>query len=243
MQFFRPMHAVKAMTFDLDDTLYNNDPVIRQADTTLTQFIHAHFPHASAMSSTQWGDIRRTAIMKEARLASDMGELRRQVLAKALYADVTGGNTQYATLSDAVEACFNCFYDARSNFTLDDSVHDTLKVLSKRFPLIGITNGNVDSEKIGITPYFDSILHASMTRPMKPHSAMFDEAADKLALPTQHILHVGDNLIKDVYGALNAGYQAAWFACNRPMMLNNEPVSLLPHVALSTLHELTHFVD
>ncbi|WP_421133201.1 HAD-IA family hydrolase [Alteromonas sp. A079] len=240
MQFFRPMHAVKAMTFDLDDTLYNNDPVIRQADTTLTQFIHAHFPHASALSRAQWGDFRRAAIVKDGRLASDMGELRREVLSKALYADVSSGNTQYATLREAVEACFHCFYEARSDFALDDSVHDTLNVLSKRFPLIGITNGNVDSEKIGISPYFDVILHASMTRPMKPHKAMFDEAADKLDLPTRHILHVGDNLIKDVYGALNAGYQAAWFACNRPMILNNEPVRLLPHVALSTLRELTY---
>jgi len=85
-------------------------------------------------------------------------------------------------------------------------------------------------------------LHASTSRPMKPAQHMFDEAAARLNVAPKHILHVGDNIIKDVYGAINAGYQAAWFACNRPMTLHNEPVSVLPHVALNNLSELTHFL-
>ena len=88
---------------------------------------------------------------------------------------------------------------------------------------------------------FETILHASTTRPMKPAPDMFNEAAAILSIPAGNILHVGDNIIKDVLGAINAQFQAAWFACNRPMALRNEPVSVLPHVSLSTLSELALF--
>ena len=246
MQFFRSINKVEAMTFDLDDTLYNNDPIIRRAEEALQAHIAEHHKLASALSANDWLALKRAAIKKDRRLASDMGQLRRVVLTAALSnttpEKLTTDLTSNGELSDAVEACFNCFYDARSNFELTDEVHEALKAVSSKLPLIGITNGNVNAEKIGIDSYFETILHASTSRPMKPARDMFDEAAALLHIAPKHILHVGDNIIKDVQGAINAGYQAAWFACNRPMNLANEPVSVLPHVALDNLNELTHFL-
>ncbi|GFD68887.1 HAD-IA family hydrolase [Alteromonas sp. KUL106] len=246
MQFFRSINHIDAMTFDLDDTLYNNDPIIRRAEQALQAHIAQYHPEAAKLTSQDWLQLKRAAIAKDRRLASDMGQLRRVVLTAALSGtsadklDVKVNNR--GELSDAVEACFNCFYDARSNFDLADDVHHVLKALSNKRPLIGITNGNVNAQKIGIEGYFETILHASTTRPMKPAREMFDEAADHLGIAPKHILHVGDNLIKDVKGAINAGYQAAWFACNRQMKLANEPVSVLPHIALDDLNELTYFL-
>jgi len=246
MQFFRSINHIDAMTFDLDDTLYNNDPIIRRAEQALQAHIAQYHPEAAKLTSQDWLQLKRAAIARDRRLASDMGQLRRVVLTAALSGtsadklDVEVNNR--GELSEAVEACFNCFYDARSNFDLADDVHSALKALSNKRPLIGITNGNVNAQKIGIEGYFETILHASTTRPMKPAREMFDEAADHLGIAPKHILHVGDNLIKDVKGAINAGYQAAWFACNRQMKLANEPVSVLPHIALDNLNELTYFL-
>ena len=42
MQCYRPVHPVKALTFDLDDTLYNNEPIIRHADAALKLAMQAH---------------------------------------------------------------------------------------------------------------------------------------------------------------------------------------------------------
>ena len=67
---------------------------------------------------------------------------------------------------------------------------------------------------------------------------MFHEAADMLSLPPKAILHVGDNLEKDVMGAIKAGMQSAWIAANREMNLSREAVTLLPHVELSALDDL-----
>ncbi|AUC86940.1 haloacid dehalogenase [Alteromonas sp. MB-3u-76] len=251
MQFFKPVNKVKAMTFDLDDTLYDNEPVIRQAEAALAAHLAEHHPHAATLSPRNWYDLKCAAIKLDPRLGSDMGQLRKVILTAALSGknsstlcvEIANDDSHNSQLKQEVEACFNCFYDARSNLTLAPDVHHILQHLSTRMPLIGITNGNVDADKIGITPYFDTILHASLTRPMKPAVGMFNEAAALLELPASHILHVGDNLVKDVLGAVNANFQAAWFACNRPMDLHNEPVSVLPHVALSSLSDLAYFCE
>ncbi|MCU7554728.1 HAD-IA family hydrolase [Alteromonas sp. ASW11-19] len=233
MRFYRPLGPIRAITFDLDDTLYDNGPVIRQAEQALTAFIGTHYPRAAALSAEDWHNIRHTLISETPALASDMGELRLRTLTQALQNDVSG-----EALTQAASACFDCFYHARSELTLADDVHRTLDYLAQRVPLVGITNGNVDPKRIGIDSYFDTIFHASLTRPMKPARPLFDDAATHIDQPPAQILHVGDNLIKDVHGAINAGYQTAWFACNRPMQLPAERVSTLPHVQLDCLTEL-----
>ncbi|WP_334020947.1 HAD-IA family hydrolase [Alteromonas sp. S015] len=246
MQFFRPMKRVEAMTFDLDDTLYNNEPIIRRAEQALQTHIAEHHPQAAKLTSLDWLQLKRAAIAKDARLASDMGQLRRVVLTAALSGtpanQVSIVPSEDTALRAAVDGCFNCFYNARSDFALARNVHHTLDKLSQHLPLVGITNGNVNAQKVGLDRYFMTILHASVERPMKPAVNMFNEAVSLLKVEPAHILHVGDNIIKDVLGAVNAGYQSAWFACNRPMELALEPVSVLPHVQLNMLEELTHFV-
>jgi putative hydrolase of the HAD superfamily len=247
MQFFRPLETVKAMTFDLDDTLYNNEPIIRHAERVLQAYLESHHSDAAKLTQKQWWDLKRAAISRDPRLASDMGQLRRIVLTAALSGtpanSLSIAPSQDNALNQAVNKCFDCFYDARSDFKLDPIFHETLLKVSTHIPLIGITNGNVNADKIGINGCFETILHASVSRPMKPAKDMFDEAANILEIEPKHILHVGDNLIKDVYGAINAGYQAAWFACNRPMRLSHERVFVLPHVKLDTIDELTVFVS
>lgn len=237
MRFYRPIRDIRAITFDLDDTLYNNEPVIQKADKSLRIFLESNYPETSKLSQTEWFQIKKTVIADNPAFRSDMGELRLRSLEIALARDVEPENVKAAA-----KACFDHFYDARSDFKVEQSVLDTLSELSKHVPLVAITNGNVDPRKIGIADFFQYHLHASVTRPMKPHRAMFDEASDFLQIVPQHILHVGDNLVKDILGAAQAGYQTAWYACNRTMNINNEPVRVLPNIELSCLDELTALV-
>jgi putative hydrolase of the HAD superfamily len=77
---------------------------------------------------------------------------------------------------------------------------------------------------------------------MKPNIAMFDAAQAHLNIPHGNILHVGDNLPKDVYGAIKAGYQAAWYAEDRSMNIRNERAPVLPHIQLSKLAQLLDLI-
>jgi putative hydrolase of the HAD superfamily len=76
---------------------------------------------------------------------------------------------------------------------------------------------------------------------MKPHPAMFEATQCALNLAANKILHVGDNLHNDVLGAIKAGFQSAWYAHDRAMMVKEESMFLLPNVQLNELTELLEF--
>ena len=239
MIIYKPTPKIQAMTFDLDDTLYDNWPYIIEAEKSLLNFISTQYPDCSHLTKDDWQQYKRSALRDDPALFSDMGDLRRIVLTKGLKEVGYTGKE----LSDAVQTCFDQFYFERSNFTVGETERQLLAKLAERVPLVAITNGNVNTQQIGIDDYFQNVFKASRQRPMKPNPHMFDEAADFLKVDRTAILHVGDNLEKDVLGAVNAGFSTAWHACDRPMILKSEPVHVLPNVEIHQLDELLRFID
>ena len=67
MQFFRSINSVGAMTFDLDDTLYNNEPIIRRAEQALQTHIAEYHQQAAKLTSLDWLQLKRAAIHKKTR--------------------------------------------------------------------------------------------------------------------------------------------------------------------------------
>ncbi len=51
----------------------------------------------------------------------------------------------------------------RSQFDVPQQSLDVLAELGERIPLVAITNGNVDLDKIGLTPYFQCVLKRALT--------------------------------------------------------------------------------
>lgn len=238
MKFYRRLTPVKAMTFDLDDTLYDNHPYIVKAEQQMFAFMIKHWPEVESIGKAGWRQFRRESIRENPLFAHDMIALRRAVLDKLFTAlDLSGDEKQ-----QAINDSYDTFFWYRSHFTIAAHYVETLLKLKGQIPLIAITNGNVDISRVGLGDCFDKVYHASISQPGKPHVAMFERARQYLALPAENILHVGDNLEKDVFGALNAGYQAAWFAVNRPMALADEAVTQLPHVELTSFSDLLSLV-
>jgi putative hydrolase of the HAD superfamily len=235
---YKPIAKVKAISFDLDDTFYANWPYIVEADKYLRSYIKAKYPLAARLESKDWLRIKKQALSEDPELCHDMGELRAVTLTKAF--EICG--MKASDIPAAVQDCFDTFYHKRSDFDVAPHVHQVLQTLSASLPIVAITNGNVNCEQIGIAKYFTHILHASKKQRMKPYPDMFALAASLLKLPAKHILHVGDNLEKDVWGATRAGYSSAWYAYDRKMDLRKESVATLPHIQLGDLSEIESFV-
>lgn len=234
MIFYKRLAAIKAMTFDLDDTFYDNHPYIRKAEQQLFDYLFQRYPALADLGVDGWRAARQQVLSDAPILKHDMIRLRKQVL-ECLFKTITMSPDE---IPEAVQAAFDFFYDKRSNFTVNPEYQQLLNWLSQRIPLVAITNGNVDLERIGIAQYFVTSLHASVEQPMKPHPKMFKLAQEELNIPENNILHIGDNLRKDVAGAIQAGFQAAWYAENRKMDLSTEKATLLPHVRLDNLQQL-----
>lgn len=238
MIIYKPLQHIRAITFDLDDTLYDNMPHIIGAEKSLLQYISQYYPIAAKTSRKQWAKIKQQTLIEQPELVNDLGTLRSAVMTKVFL--MVGMPSDQVPL--AASKCFEHFYQKRSDFEVDKSARKLLKKLAEKVPIAAITNGNVDCKAIGIDKYFTHVIHASPAFPMKPDAGMFNHIAEKLNIPAKNILHVGDDLHKDVQGAIDAGYQSAWFAANRSMSLKNERVGILPHVQLSKLSDLKKLI-
>ena len=234
MIFYRQLQKITAMSFDLDDTLYDNHPFILRAEQKLLAFLQQHSPSDGATDTQYWRQHKLAVLDAHPQLHSDMGLLRRQTLTRGL-AELGHKGHQ---LDQAVDDAFAFFYHQRSDFKVSSEVCKILDSLAARLPLVAITNGNVNLNQIGIGDYFQKSFHASLAFPMKPASNMFNAAQHFLQRPASEILHVGDDLQKDIQGAKQAGFSCAWYACNRTMCLKSEPVGLVPDIQLASLDEL-----
>jgi len=235
---YKPIGDIRALSFDLDDTFYANFPYILEAERYLQAHISEHYPQAAFLTREDWLACKQEALKEDPSLKHDMGQLRAITLTKGF---VKSGMPSDA-IPAAVAECFDAFYFKRSDFEIETDIHQALDALSRKVPMVAITNGNVNLEQIGIARYFEHALQASKSRKMKPHSDMFEEAARLLNLPPSNILHVGDNLEKDVWGATRAGYYSAWYAHDREMRLEKEAALVLPHVQLKSIMSITELL-
>ena len=237
MIFYKKVCPFQAITFDLDDTLYDNNVHMPVAESAFMAELHQAFPETTNIAKSEWRQYRVNALNLQPQLKNDMGELRKHILRQLFESLGLSGSA----LSAAIEHSFARFYFHRSNFKVEDNIHSLLKSLAERYPLVAITNGNVNLEQIGLSPYFKHTFKAHLDQPMKPHGAMFEATQCALNLAANRILHVGDNLHNDVLGAIKAGFQSAWYAHDRAMMVKEESMFLLPNVQLNKLTELLKF--
>ncbi|MCC2674244.1 MAG: hydrolase superfamily-like protein [Ramlibacter sp.] len=219
---------IKAISIDLDDTLWPIWPVIERAEKALHDWLAAHAPMASALFANPAAlrDIRNEMGNSRPELKHDMSALRRESIRLALYR--AGENPLLA------QEAFDVFFAERQKVTLFDDALPALEFLSERFPVVALSNGNADLEQIGLSRFFRAAIHAREFGVGKPDPRIFHAAAGAVDVKPEDVLHIGDDVTLDALGALNAGMQAAWL--NRSDQL--WPHEQEPQVTLTELGEL-----
>lgn len=223
--------AIRGVSLDLDDTLWPIWPTIQRAEAALDAYLRQHAPRVQA----EWPIERLRALRDEVadrhpELAHDYTAQRRITLRHILELE-----TEVDLL---VEGAFNAFYHARNEVTFYPDAVPALNWLAERFPLVSLTNGNADLDRVGLGHYFRARVGAREVGHAKPHRAIFDVAAESLDLPHAAIAHVGDDPTLDVLGALEAGMFAVW--------LNRDgkpwPHADQPHLEIQSLAELCDYL-
>jgi FMN hydrolase / 5-amino-6-(5-phospho-D-ribitylamino)uracil phosphatase len=219
---------IRAITLDLDDTLWPIWPTIERAEKALHDWLTLHAPMTAALFSTPAAlrDIR--AHMTESRpdLKHDMSALRRESIRLALYR--AGEDPLLA------EPAFDIFFAERQRVILFDDALPALEFLASRYPVVGLTNGNADLQRVGIARFFRANISAREFGVGKPDPRIFLAAAGAAGVAAEEVLHIGDDATLDALGALNAGMQAVWV--NRGD--SPWPHGQEPHVTVEHLSEL-----
>lgn len=238
MKFYRRIAPIKAMTFDLDDTLYDNYPIIARMERELLSWLQQTHPAVAHMEKLDWLNVKRRVLQQHPELKSDV-TLCRLVQLKRGFLEVGYDDKQAQA---AAEEGLQVALDWRSRFEVPQQSLDVLTQLCEQIPLLAITNGNVDLDTVGLTPYFQSVLKAGPDGLAKPAGDMFVKAQQILDLPAENILHVGDHIVTDIHGAKLAGFAACWFNDVNKNVVQHPRARTLPDMEIHNLQPLLTLV-
>lgn len=198
------LYKIKAITIDLDDTLWPINPTIVQAEQVLQDWLHHHAP-AAAQRASEPGVRQRIRLEVQQRWPDrlhDLSFLRLESLRQLL--QEAGESIAHA------EPAFAMFDEARQHVCLYDDTVSALAFLSARYPVLALSNGNADVHRIGLGDYFVGTVAARHVGVAKPDRGIFEHAARLLEQPMEAVLHVGDDVHLDVCAALDVGMQTVW---------------------------------
>jgi putative hydrolase of the HAD superfamily len=125
-----------------------------------------------------------------------------------------------------------------------DETFATLEALKGKYQLLLLTNGSPDLQhtKLAITPelvpYFDFIVISGDYGRGKPDPGIFEHALSLTGFKKEEVIMVGDNLMTDILGANTAGIKSVWI--NRH---NKERNEVVPTFEIQHLQELFPIIE
>jgi len=225
--------APKALSLDLDDTLWPIWPVIEKAELALAAFLTERCPNTAKMYPVMAMRALRERIANQyPQHAHDFTIQRRLSLSHALRA---AGDDEIH-----VEDAFNAFYNARNEVEFYPDALHALERLAARWPIAALTNGNADLGAIGIAHRFAVTVTAREAGHAKPDAPIFHATCQRLGVEPRQVLHVGDDPWLDVAGAAAVGMRTCW--------INRREEEWPPNLASPDLHfrtlaELADWLD
>ena len=198
-----PSHAIKAVLFDLDDTLWPIAPTIIRAEALQYEWLAIHAPATMAKHSRNSMRARRIELAQtDPRYRYDLWSLRHTALCEAL--SLAGEDPALA------EPAMEIFSRERNVVCVYEDVVPGLTRLGQRFALGTVTNGFADLESIGLASHFRESVAAHKLGFAKPDARIFLQACEALQVMPHEAIYVGDDPHLDIDGAQKAGLRAVW---------------------------------
>ena len=206
-------NEIKMITFDLDDTLWDNKPTITNAEIKTRKWIE------DRVGTIDWGDLndflqlRETLIKNDRSIAWDISKLRVEIFKEKI-----NGLASADDKTKIAEDAFAYFLKKRHEIELFPGVEGALKALSENYMLGVLTNGNADIYKLSIGKYFKFSISSLEAQDSKPNKSHFELAKSHIPnLQYSEMLHIGDHQINDIFGAYALGIEVLWFNNTRAL--------------------------
>uniref|UniRef100_UPI003340B549 HAD family hydrolase n=1 Tax=Limnohabitans sp. TaxID=1907725 RepID=UPI003340B549 len=175
---------IRAITLDLDDTLWPVWPTIGRAETALQAWLAAHAPRTAVLSADAElkKAIRVEINARHADRAHDLSFLRLQSIRALLQ---QAGDPEHLA-----EPAFEVFFAERQRVDLFDDALPALRFWSQRMPVVALSNGNADVHRVGIGEHFHASVSAQSLGVAKPDLRIFKAAAAAAGVQPHEVLHI-----------------------------------------------------
>lgn len=222
------MEAIRAICFDLDNTLWDVWPTILRAERVVYDFIRQRYPRIAAnVTPDDMRAARERVSLSHPHMSHDYSFHRIQALRQHA--------VEHGYEADIAEEVFEVFLAARCQVELYQEVLPALEQLRGKYRLFSASNGNADLHRIGLAHLFERSVNARQAGAMKPDGLMFRKVIEATDLTPAEVLFVGDDPLHDVEGARRAGMLPVWI--NRTGAEWPADLAPPPH-AVTTLGEL-----
>ena len=225
---------IRALTLDLDDTLWPVLPALERADQELDAYLRQHHPDvARAWPIPAMRALRAQVAQERVDLAHDFTAQRHLTMQRAFAA---------CGMDDApLDVLWDIYFTARNSVELYADSLPALQRITATHPVASLTNGNADLDMIGIRAHFAHHVCARDSGVAKPDPRIFVLAAERLGVAPEEILHVGDDPVLDVVGARDAGLKTAWI--NRSRAPWPEALGTPPDLDLADMAALADWLE
>ncbi|MEO8458989.1 MAG: HAD family hydrolase [Dokdonella sp.] len=223
---------IRAISLDLDDTLWPIAPVIERVERHVDAWLRERCPEvADAWPISAFRALREEVARDHPHLAHDFTEQRKLTLRRAFQPFGLG--------EEWVESAYEVYQQVRNQVDCYPDALEALPLLASRWPLITISNGNADLIRIGMHAHFAFSISAREAGVAKPDAAIFHAACERLGLPPECVLHIGDDPMLDIEGARDAGMRTAWL--NRDGTCGS--VACVPDIEIRKLGDVIPWLD
>ncbi|CAM4022672.1 HAD family hydrolase [Lederbergia lenta] len=217
------------MLFDLDDTLLDRDQAVDKLFSLILAncYKEVEYPSKGKMlkrfkeyDKSCYGDNNKTKVLEP-------------------FFDEFPPNDRIPTHS--IQDFWNtnfpyCFSVSQQTVNIIDSIKRHVKVAI-------ITNGTTQRQKAKIintnlNRYFDTIIISEEVGFSKPDKRIFELALNRLEVPAESALFIGDDMEKDIGGCQNININGIWF---NPHMIKNDTV-IKPYDEINSFDRLLNYL-
>jgi FMN hydrolase / 5-amino-6-(5-phospho-D-ribitylamino)uracil phosphatase len=206
------MAEIKLLTFDLDNTLWNVEVVIRRAEARMRTWLHDRVPeYGTRIPAEAVLDLRDAVLQEYPELRHDLSRLREEIIFRA----ISHCGYQDREARRLAREAFTIFLDARHEVEFFEGALETLEYLSRHYVLGAITNGNADFARLKLDRYFRFGYSAASVGIGKPAPRIFQAALAHAGISAGDAVHIGDHLRDDIEGASGVGMHTIWVNLER----------------------------
>lgn len=186
---------MKAIIFDLDDTLYPEHTFVESGFLKVSQYAARYY----GVDQNKFFELLLKILKKKGR--------------GHVFDDALRFNNAYE--EQRVEKLLKVYRTHKPNINLYAGVGTLLKSLKKRYKLTLLTDGMgaVQRNKVkalNIERFFDLLLYSDDygIEKAKPNTFVFQKVLDFFKISNKNIIHIGDDPAKDFIGARNIGIKS-----------------------------------
>jgi len=225
---------IKAVFFDVDNTLYDFERVRRYGLGIAVQYLYERLPNTRGRVTVELLSRLRDQVADEPDNRDlPLTEIRTESFRRALAMCGYGDELAPELTRIYFEHRFRC---ARPY----EGAQATLPRLRRRYVLGIISNGNTLLEAVGLEDCFDHRIFSEEVGVAKPDPRIFEIATNRVPCLPKEFVYVGDSIELDVMGAMNAGARTVWF---NPRGQTYPDGLARPDVEISDLAELVEAIE